>query len=71
LRDVAETIATYDKQFWSNGHSVMIMVFDDSSLANHEKKTRFARAQAFLSDLWAESKFAVCTKIKRNFPASG
>jgi hypothetical protein len=37
LRDVAETIEAYDEHFWSNGHSVKMMVFDDSSLANHEK----------------------------------
>src|SRR5664279_3008091 len=37
LRDVAETIEKYDEHFWSNGHSVKMMVFDDSSLANHEK----------------------------------
>ena len=37
LRDVAETIAEYDEHFWSNGHSLKMMVFDDSSLANHEK----------------------------------
>src|SRR6516162_108437 len=37
LRDVADTIEKYDEHFWSNGHSVKMMVFDDSSLANHEK----------------------------------
>jgi hypothetical protein len=37
LRDVAETIETYDQHFWSNGHSVKMMVFDDSSPANHAK----------------------------------
>jgi hypothetical protein len=37
LRDVPETIETYDEHFWSNGHSVKMMVFDDSSLANHQK----------------------------------
>jgi hypothetical protein len=37
LRDVIETIETYDEHFWSNGHSVKMIVFDDSSLANHEK----------------------------------
>ena len=37
LRDVADTIESYDEHFWSNGHSVKMMVFDDSSLANHEK----------------------------------
>jgi len=37
LRDVAETVERYDEHFWSNGHSVKMMVFDDSSHANHEK----------------------------------
>jgi hypothetical protein len=37
LRDVAETVEAYDRHFWSNGHSVKMMVFDDSSPANHEK----------------------------------
>jgi hypothetical protein len=37
LRDVAETVSAYDENFWHNGHSVPIIVFDDSSIANHEK----------------------------------
>src|ERR1700747_2675707 len=37
LRDVGATIEEYDANFWSNGHSVKMVVFDDSSLANHEK----------------------------------
>ena len=37
LRDVGATIEAYDEHFWSNGHSVKMMIFDDSSLANHEK----------------------------------
>src|ERR1700757_2417661 len=37
LRDVPETIEAYDEHFWTNGHSVKMIVFDDSSLANHEK----------------------------------
>jgi hypothetical protein len=37
LRDVVETIEIYDEHFRSNGHSVKMIVFDDSSLANHEK----------------------------------
>ncbi len=37
LRDVDATIEAYDEHFWSNGHSVKMMVFDDSSLANHQK----------------------------------
>ncbi len=44
LRDVAETVETYDEHFWSNGHSVKMMVFDDSSLANHQKVLFAARA---------------------------
>jgi hypothetical protein len=37
LRDVGETVEEYDEHFWRNGHSVKIMVFDDSSPANQEK----------------------------------
>lgn len=37
LRDVAETVEAFEEHFWSNGHSVKMIVFDDSSLANHEK----------------------------------
>jgi len=37
LRDVASTIERYDQHFWTNGHAVKILVFDDSSMANHEK----------------------------------
>jgi hypothetical protein len=37
LRDVGETVETYDDNFWRNGHAVPIVVFDDSSLVNQEK----------------------------------
>ncbi|MBH8553344.1 hypothetical protein I8751_13360 [Nostocaceae cyanobacterium CENA357] len=37
LRDVAQTIEEYDKNFWANGHATKIIVFDDSSVSNHEK----------------------------------
>jgi hypothetical protein len=37
LREVGEAVAHYDEHFWRNGHSVPIVVFDDSSPANHEK----------------------------------
>lgn len=37
LRDVPETIEAYDNNFRRNGHAVKIMVFDDSSLAGHQK----------------------------------
>jgi len=36
-RDVGETIEHYDEHFWRNGHSVRMLVFDDSSPANQEK----------------------------------
>jgi hypothetical protein len=37
LRDVGETVEDYDEHFWRNGHSVRMIVFDDSSPANQEK----------------------------------
>jgi hypothetical protein len=37
LRDVGETIHEYDDHFWRNGHSLQMMVFDDSTPSNEEK----------------------------------
>ncbi len=37
LRDVGATVEAYDEHFWRNGHSVPMIVFDDSSPANQEK----------------------------------
>ena len=37
LREVGETIELYDEHFWRNGHSVPMIVFDDSSPVNHDK----------------------------------
>jgi hypothetical protein len=37
LREVGATVAEYDEHFWRNGHCVPIIVFDDSSAANHDK----------------------------------
>src|ERR1700735_1115782 len=37
LRDVGETVEAYDEHFWRNGHSVPMIVFDDSSPAGQEK----------------------------------
>lgn len=37
LRDVGETVEAYDENFRRNGQIAPIMVFDDSSIANHEK----------------------------------
>ncbi len=37
LRDVGETVEQYDEHFWRNGHSVQLLVFDDSSPSAQEK----------------------------------
>jgi hypothetical protein len=37
LRDVGETVEHYDEHFWRNGHTVRMLVFDDSSPVNQEK----------------------------------
>jgi hypothetical protein len=37
LREVGETIESYDANFRRNGHSVKMIVFDDSTLSTHEK----------------------------------
>jgi hypothetical protein len=37
LREVGATIEQFDEHFWRNGHSVRMIVFDDSSAANQEK----------------------------------
>jgi len=52
LRDVAETIEIYDEHFWSNGHSVKMMVFDDSSLANHEKYFALLEQTKTVNDIY-------------------
>ena len=52
LRDVAETIEKYDEHFWSNGHSVKMMVFDDSSLANHEKYYTLLEQTKTVNDIY-------------------
>ena len=37
LRDVGETVEQYDEHFWRNGHTVRMIVFDDSSPDNQAK----------------------------------
>jgi hypothetical protein len=37
LRDVSETLEQYDQHFWKNGHTLNLIVFDDSSPANQQK----------------------------------
>jgi hypothetical protein len=52
LRDVAQTIEAYDEHFWTNGHSVKMMVFDDSSLANHQKYFSRLEQTETINDLY-------------------
>lgn len=37
LREVGETIERYDESFRRNGHAVKMIIFDDSTLATHDK----------------------------------
>jgi hypothetical protein len=37
LRDVGETVESYDEHFWRNGHALPILVFDDSTASTQEK----------------------------------
>jgi hypothetical protein len=37
LRDVGEAVEEYDRHFWKNGHTLKLIVFDDSSPANQQK----------------------------------
>jgi hypothetical protein len=52
LRDVGETIKQYDEHFWRNGHSVRLLVLDDSSPATQEKYYPLLAASA-LGFSWA------------------
>jgi hypothetical protein len=49
---VGETVAHYDEHFWRNGHSVTIVVFDDSSPANHEKYFSLLEGTATHNELY-------------------
>ena len=52
LRDVSETIEKYDEHFWRNGHTVKMIVFDDSSLANHEKYFALLEQTKTVNDIY-------------------
>ena len=52
LRDVPDAIAAYDANFWRNGHSLKLMVFDDSSVANHEKYFPLLENTRTVNDLY-------------------
>jgi hypothetical protein len=52
LRDVGEAVEQYDQHFWRNGHSVRIMVFDDSSPANQDKYFHLLEQTRTYNDLY-------------------
>src|SRR5947207_13962214 len=37
LREVGATLEAYDEHFWRNGHSVRLIIFDDSTPVNQQK----------------------------------
>lgn len=52
LRDVGDTIHEYDEHFWRNGHSVQMIVFDDSTQANVDKYLSSFEQTRSRSDLY-------------------
>jgi hypothetical protein len=52
LREVGDTVKAYDDHFWRNGHSVPLVVFDDSSPANQEKYYSLLERTATHNDLY-------------------
>jgi hypothetical protein len=52
LREVGETIQQYDEHFWRNGHSVEMIVFDDSSAAAQQKYYATLEETETYGDLW-------------------
>ena len=52
LRDVGETAEQYDEHFWRIGHSVRMIVFDDSSPLNQSK---YYPLHEQTSHTWAKS----------------
>jgi hypothetical protein len=52
LREVSDTVEEYDDHFWRNGHSLPIIVFDDSSPVNQERYYSQLEATATHNDLF-------------------
>lgn len=52
LRDVGETVEAYDENFERSGQTAPIIVFDDSSIANHEKYYAALEATRTHNELW-------------------
>jgi hypothetical protein len=72
LRDVADTVEKYDQNFSRNGHALNLVIFDDSSLANHEKyfplleQTRTANELLYVGPREKEQFIAFLCKKLRN-----
>lgn len=52
LRDVGETVEAYDENFARSGQTAPIIVFDDSSVANHDKYFGSLEATKTTNELW-------------------
>ena len=52
LRDVGETVEAYDANFERSGQTAPIFVFDDSSVANHDKYFASLEATRTRNELW-------------------
>ena len=52
LRDVGETVEAYDANFERSGQTAPIIVFDDSSVANHDKYYGALEATRTHNELW-------------------
>lgn len=52
LRDVGETVEAYDANFQRSGQTAPIIVFDDSSVANHDKYYGVLEATRTHNELW-------------------
>jgi hypothetical protein len=52
LRDVGETVEAYDDNFARSGQTAPIVVFDDSSVANHDKYYSLLEATRTQNEVW-------------------
>lgn len=52
LRDVGETVEAYDDNFIRSGQTAPIIIFDDSSVANHDKYYAGLEETRTQNELW-------------------
>ncbi|MFH1400487.1 MAG: hypothetical protein ABIH41_03130 [Nanoarchaeota archaeon] len=52
LRDVNDTVKAYDENFTRNGQPLDIVIFDDSSIANHDTYFSLLEATTTHRDVW-------------------